>query len=229
MCPARREKPWAPGRADGYRAAVTDPKAVVESGYDAMAQQYLATFGDDIPDDPRIRYLAQLADRLPDGARVLELGCGAGVPATALLARRFDVLGVDISAAQLALAAERVPTARFRKADMTTLDFPPGTFDAITAFYSLNHIPLAEQRALITKAATWLRPGGLFLVSLGTGGSKDAIEPWLGVPMFFASHDQDTNRRHLSEAGLAAVIDEVLSHDGPTGSETWQWILAAAP
>lgn len=207
-------------------SAVTDPKAVVESGYDAMAQRYLATFVDGVSDDPRVRYIAELASRLPDGAAVLELGCGAGVPATSLLAQRFDVLGVDISAAQLALAAERVPAARFLKADMTALEFPDASFDAVTAFYCFNHIPLAEQPGLIAKVAAWLRPGGLFLACFGTGASPDAVETWLDVPMFFASSDPDTNRRRLADAGLVLHIDDVLVTEFPLGRETWQWVLA---
>lgn len=92
---------------------------------------------------------------------MLELGCGAGVPATGLLAERFSVLGVDISSAQLALARQRVPNCRFLKADMTALELPAESFDAITAFYCFNHIPLDEQQAMVAKAASWLRPGGL--------------------------------------------------------------------
>jgi SAM-dependent methyltransferase len=210
-------------------AAVTAyPQDVVESGYDAMAELYLSTFGDGIADDPRVRFITGLADHLNDGAPVLELGCGAGAPATELLAQRFDVLGVDISAAQLALAAERVPNARFRKADMTKLDLPASSFDAITAFYCFNHIPLAEQPALFAKTAQWLRPGGLLLASFGTGGSNDEIEHWLGVSMFFASHTPDTNRHHLAEAGFTLLIDESVTTIGKLGTETFQWILARA-
>lgn len=194
-----------------------------------MAPLHLATFGEGVPGDPRIRFIEELGSRLSDGDRVLEIGCGAGVPGTALLARRFDVSGVDISARQLELAAELVPNARFHKGDITTMDFPAGSFDAATAFYSFNHIPLAEQPGLLVKLARWLRPGGLLLACLGTGGSSDGIEHWLGVPMFFASHDRDTNRRHLAEAGFTLLVDEVVSNDGPLGQETWQWILAAAP
>ena len=204
----------------------TDPKAIIESGYDAMAARYLATFGEDVPDDPRVRFVGDLANRLADGARVLELGCGAGVPATALLARRFDVLGVDISAGQLALAAQRVPSATFRKADMTTLALPEDSFDAVTAFYCFNHIPRAEQQPLLRNIGRWLRPAGLLLASFGHGGSADDIEPWLGVPMFFASHDPATNLRHLTEAGFTALIDEMVSMETRMGAETWQWVLA---
>jgi trans-aconitate methyltransferase len=94
-----------------------------------MAGSGLSTFGEGVPDDPRVRFVGELADHLADGARVLELGCGAGAPATVLLAQRFDVLGVDISAGQLALAAQRVPWASFRKADMTRLELPEGSME----------------------------------------------------------------------------------------------------
>ena len=204
----------------------SDPKAIVESGYDAMAELYLEAFGEGVADDPRVRFVGELSHRLPDGADVLELGCGAGVPATVLLAGRFDVLGIDISAAQLALAAQRVPTARFRKADMTELDLPPASFDAVTAFYSFNHIPRAEQPALLADIARWLRPGGLLLASFGTGGAADEVDPWLDVPMFFASHDPATNVRHLTEAGFTPVIDEMVTTELHLGRETWHWVLA---
>ncbi|WP_159033159.1 hypothetical protein [Streptomyces fodineus] len=66
---------------------VTDnPKTLVEAGYDAMAQRYLAEFGEGSQDDPRARFIAELSKRLTPGANVLELGCGAGVPATVLQA-----------------------------------------------------------------------------------------------------------------------------------------------
>ncbi|MEY9857597.1 ubiquinone/menaquinone biosynthesis C-methylase UbiE [Catenulispora sp. GAS73] len=204
----------------------SDPKAIIESGYDAMAEEYLSAFGEAVPDDPRVRFVGELGSHLADGARVLELGCGAGVTATVLLAQRFDVLGVDISAGQLALAARRVPRAAFQKADMTQLELPEASFDAVTAFYSFNHIPRAEQQPLLARIGRWLRPGGLLLASFGRGGSADDVEPWLGVPMFFASHDPATNTRHLAAAGFVPLVDELVSMETALGRETWQWVLA---
>jgi ubiquinone/menaquinone biosynthesis C-methylase UbiE len=49
--------------------------------------------------------------------------------------------GVDISAAQLALARQHVPNATLIQADMMALAFPPASFDAIVALYSLIHLP----------------------------------------------------------------------------------------
>ena len=57
-----------------------DPrKRTVQAGYDAMAEHYLA-WGGEIEGDPRHRFLHEFARRLPDGARVLDLGCGGGIP-----------------------------------------------------------------------------------------------------------------------------------------------------
>jgi ubiquinone/menaquinone biosynthesis C-methylase UbiE len=143
-------------------------KKIVEAGYDAIARTYL-TWSAQIADDPRLHYLDEFDSRLDTGAKVLELGCGAGIPVTRKLAERHDVLGIDLSQQQIDLAQTNVPTARFEKADMTALDFPDGTFDGIAAFYSILHVPRAEQPALLAKIARWLKPGGLFLASLGTG------------------------------------------------------------
>src|SRR5436190_21233252 len=109
-----------------------DPKQVVEQGYDQMAEGYLASKEEDDP--VLLGALEELARKLPAGAAVLDLGCGAGVPVTRFLAEKgFAVTGVDISARQLELAREQVPNANvtFIKVDMTALDFPPQTFDAV--------------------------------------------------------------------------------------------------
>ncbi|MER6271509.1 class I SAM-dependent methyltransferase [Streptomyces sp900105755] len=129
-----------------------------------------------------------------------------------------------MSSAQLELARQRVPNARFL-ADMTALELNPKSFDAITAFYCFNHIPLDEHQATVEKAASWLCPGGLLLASFGTGGACNEVEQWLGVPMFFASHSMDINRRHLANAHFTVLVDEHLNQGE---GESWQWVLARA-
>jgi cyclopropane fatty-acyl-phospholipid synthase-like methyltransferase len=113
---------------------------------------------------------------LPPGATVLELGCGVGVPTTQRLAQRFAVTGVDISAQQIALARRNVPTATFVQADMAALDFPSASFDAVAAFYSIIHVPREEHAALVHDSATWLRPGGLLVATMGAGSTEAAVE-----------------------------------------------------
>jgi SAM-dependent methyltransferase len=113
-------------------------------------------------------WVAELAGLLPARARVVDLGCGAGVPGTlALTERGLDVLGVDFSAVQLARAVRLVPAARFVRADMAEFQLRPASVDAVTAFYSLIHLPLADQRALLPRIRAWLRPGGHLLAVVG--------------------------------------------------------------
>jgi SAM-dependent methyltransferase len=78
-----------------------DPrKLLVESGYDALGEAY-ADWSARVEGDPRDRYLDDVSRRLPAGSRVLDLGCGSGLPSTKLVAERFEVLGVDVSATQI--------------------------------------------------------------------------------------------------------------------------------
>jgi hypothetical protein len=70
---------------------MSDPRVrIVAEGYDAIADGF-AEWRDRIAGDPRRWWADQLSSRLPDGARVLELGCGAALPDTRLLAQRFHV------------------------------------------------------------------------------------------------------------------------------------------
>jgi SAM-dependent methyltransferase len=206
-----------------------DPKKIVADGYDQVAQRYLTWSALD-PSPERMRYLAQLIELLPGGAEVLELGCGAGVPITRALAERGRVTGVDISAEQIALAERLVPDATFIQADMTELDFPAESFDAVVGFYTLIHIPRDEHATLLRRIAGWLRPGGLFFATMGASDSPDGVEPdWLGAPMFFSHYDAEQNQDLVRRAGLEILSAEVSEEDEDGEMVAFLWIAARKP
>jgi SAM-dependent methyltransferase len=173
---------------------VDERQRTVQAGYDSLASEFLVWTAK-IEDDPRHRLLDDFVSRLPAEARVLELGCGAGVPSTTTLAERFEVVGVDISKAQIELARQNGPRATFIHGDLADLDFSPGSFDGVTAFYSITHVPREQHADLFGRIASWLKPGGWFLASLSPVDSGDWSSDWLGVEMFFSGFDADTNRR----------------------------------
>ena len=161
--------------------ASSDPrKQLVESGYDRIAERYLAWAGG-IDDPGRARMLDLLLERLPPGGDVLDLGCGAGVPSTVRLAERHRVTGVDISQEQLRLARERLPHAELVHADLASVEFPDASFDGVTCFYALGHLPREQLGGVFRSVRGWLRPGGWFLTSLACGDNADASGEWLGV------------------------------------------------
>lgn len=190
-----------------------------------IAERYLE-WSSQIEVDPRDRLLAEFTVRLEAGARVLDLGCGAGLPSTKALATQFNVTGIDISAAQIERARRNVPTATFIQADVAEVEMPVASFDGVTALYSLSHIPRGEHGALFERIARWLRPNGLFLATLGANDSADWIGDWLGRPMFFSSFDADSNRRLLEAAGFDRLIDEVLDTIEPEGAVPFLWVMA---
>jgi SAM-dependent methyltransferase len=203
-----------------------DPrKQVVRDGYDRVADAYCA-WSARILDGARCRFLARFVSALPAPAEILDLGCGAGVPSTAALPSTFSVTGVDISREQIDRARLNVPQARFLVADIMKVRFRPGSFDGITALYSVPHVPRSEHLELFLRVASWLRPGGLFLASLGTRDAPDSIEEWLGVPMFFSSYDMESNARLLEEVGFTVLENEVVTVHEPEEDVAFQWVMA---
>jgi SAM-dependent methyltransferase len=214
------------------RARLTDVKdkrtAIVEAGYDAMADRYLG-WASRIEADPRERMLDEFAGRLRPGTHVLDLGCGAGVPSTRLLAGQFKVTGVDISGQQIARARRSVPHATFVHADMAVVEFRPSSFGGVTALYAVSHLPRELHGRLFERVARWLIPGGLFLATLGATDSPDWIGEWLDQPMFFSSFAADTYRGLLTSTGFELMIDEVLDTNEPEGPVPFLWVLGRRP
>ncbi len=201
---------------------MTDPEQKVAAGYDCMAEQYLR--GKDADDPVTLAALEDLARSLPPSGVVLDLGCGAGVPVTQWLARRFAVTGVDISRRQLELARERAPEATLIEASMTAVDFAPESFDAAVAFCSIIHVPRAGQPALLRRIYRWLKPGGAFLATWATQeweGEEENWEGW-GATMWWSHYGADTNLAMLRDAGFRIASADTRTAKG----ETWLWVLA---
>lgn len=200
---------------------------LVRAGYDAIPDGYLE-WTTRIEGDPKERYVRDLLDRLPQGARVLELGCGAGEPCTRILAERFDVTGIDISAEQLRRARSNVPAATFLQGDLTTVELEPESFAAVVAVYVLNHVPRELLGGVLERIRSWLVPGGLFLASFGTGDTEGWTGRWLGTTMFFSSYEPETSRELLRAAGFELVVDDLVHivEPEPDGAAVFQWVLA---
>ncbi len=68
-------------------------------------------------------WLDQFLTLLPDEPRVLDIGCGSGVPMDRyLIEHRCRVTGIDASSAMITMCADRFPGQEWRVADMRTLD-----------------------------------------------------------------------------------------------------------
>jgi SAM-dependent methyltransferase len=183
----------------------------------------------EIEGSTRIERVEALIALLPEQPDILELGVGAGVRSTRLLAERGRLTGVDISAEQLRRARRRLPGVTFVHADFTELELEPESFDAVVAAYVLNHLPQEELEPLARRIAGWLRPGGYLLATFATNDNPGWTGEWLGVEMFFAGFPPEENRRLVERAGLQVLLDEIEISIEPDGEARFQWLLARKP
>jgi SAM-dependent methyltransferase len=197
-----------------------DPHQLVGAGYDDVADVYLDRFG---ISTVRQKWLDRLIDSLPaSAARVLDLGCGAGIPvARDLAALNHIVVGVDGSAQQIARARRNVPQATFIKGDMCRLTVEPSSFDAVGAFYSITHVPTDQQGPLIASIATWLKPGGRLIASFGTGPAHEWTGEWLGTTMFFGHIGEMEALKYLGGAGLSVRHSSIEKQDNEQATFMW--------
>lgn len=177
---------------------VVDYKAFVRRAYDACAAAY------DISRkaEPGIE-IRRLSDRLNDGDAVLDIGCGAGVPIAKSLAARYRVTGVDISQEMIHRAQKNVPAGDFLCTDVMSVRFPPSSFNAVVAFYSIFHLPREEHPVLFRRIHRWLKLGGYLLCTLSHCSEEGYTEEdFHGVTMYWSNFSHGEYREILTGAGF---------------------------
>ena len=192
--------------APGRERRASERKRLVAGAYDHMAEGFLARLRE-MPSERFTAYLERVTEGLDRQARVLDLGCGAGVPFTRWLAARARVVGVDISRGQLALARRNVPETSLLLADMCSLQFRAASYDAITALYSIIHVPREEQEALLGTLGSFLKPGGRLLAVFGYNDWEGSEENWLGLgaTMYWSHYGADAYGPMLERAGFRVL------------------------
>jgi ubiquinone/menaquinone biosynthesis C-methylase UbiE len=201
-------------------------KRLVATSYDRIGEGLLRKQHQTPPSRPKRAYLERLTEGLPRGAWVLDLGCGPGMH-SAWLSERFRVIGVDISRGQLALAKERAPRAAFLLADMCSLQFKPGSFDAIAAMYSIIHVPREEHERMLKNIYAFLKPGGRFFAVLGANEWEGTEANWLdlGADMWWSHFDADTGLALLRSVGFSIAQSSI---EPDTGIGTGAHLFALA-
>ena len=183
---------------------------MVRRGYDRLAQTRSYN-RDQFSREPNLN---ELSKHLGSGAEILDVGCGSGVPVDKfLLEQGHQVTGIDISAEQIKLAKANLPKGTFFKMDMTKLNFPLASFDAVVSFYAIFHIPREEHLALVRKFARMLKPGGYLLVTMGAEDWEGTAD-FHGVEMFWSHYGRESNLGIIREAGFQVLTETVDTSAG---------------
>ena len=148
----------------------------------------------------RAAFLAELQKE--NKRTLLEIGSGPGRDGRFFQDQGFDVTCIDLSPEMVRLCRDKGLNARVM--DMTELDFPPGSFDAVYAMNSLLHLTKAELPAVLRRISSVLRPEGLFFMEVYGGYDFEGIwEPDNNDPKRFFSLFSD---EHLKQV-VSQVFD----------------------
>lgn len=97
---------------------------------------------------------------------VLEIGCGAGSLAAAMMARGASVTGIDISEPMLAVAREAAPEAELFHMTATEIEkLGAGRFDRIVSTLAFSELSEDELVFVLGAATGLLKQGGKLIVA----------------------------------------------------------------
>jgi SAM-dependent methyltransferase len=180
--------------------------AEIARAYDAVAEAYAAARSLQIGIDP----LRAFTERLTPGSRILDIGCGTGVPLTReLVGQGFRVHGIDPAPRMLDHARANVPGATFQQAEITSWR-PAESFDGVLAYDSLFHLRPAAQRSALETIRAALAPGGIAVLSFG-GVEGELNGEMFGRTFYYGSLSRSTYASILQTLGLE-VLDIVETH-----------------
>jgi 2-polyprenyl-3-methyl-5-hydroxy-6-metoxy-1,4-benzoquinol methylase len=192
---------------------------VVRSGYERAAVRYAAA-RDLFKNEPHLERFTGLCS---PPARVLDVGCGSAVPVDRYLVDHgYRVTGFDVSPRQIELAKAQVPEGYFEARNM--LDLQAGEFnvDGLVSFYAVFHTPRKNHSQLLRRFASFVRPDGALLITMGAHRWEGTESDFHGVEMYWSHFDADTNRQLVEAAGFDIKFAEIDERDG----EAHQVILA---
>jgi predicted TPR repeat methyltransferase len=202
------------GNSGVGRSGVRPERAGQAEAFDAIGDRYDEAFPHK---DGQIAAGEWLIGSLPGGSRVLDLGCGTGLPTARQLADGgLDVVGADLSEGMVAIAGRNVPAARFHRMDIA--DARPGgspdlgRFDAVAAFFSLLMLPRAEIPVALAAIRELLNPEGLFALSMVEADVDDFAIPFLGNVVRVSGYLRDELRKVVEEAGFEIVAESSYSY-----------------
>jgi 2-polyprenyl-3-methyl-5-hydroxy-6-metoxy-1,4-benzoquinol methylase len=177
---------------------------VNEQSYDKIAEWFVNQRKSSEVDD----YILWFSEKIKKGGKVLDVGCGGGIPnARLLVEKRFEVTGIDFSEQMIRLARANVPAATFYKSDICSFE-TDGKYEGIVAWDSLFHLKYDKNEFAFRKLFGMLKDGGYMVFSHG-GGQGEITGTMNGENFSYTSLGPELTLQTLREIGFQIVKYEV--------------------
>jgi SAM-dependent methyltransferase len=188
-----------------------------EPGRSSKVRERAAAYGDDlafIHDDGFGGFAREASHVLVNALQgrgiteglVIDLGCGSGILSGVVTGRGYQALGIDISAAMIALARKRVPDATFRVETLFSVELPHCVAVAAVGEclnYLFDEGNTAPKRARLFRTIyRALAPRGLFILDVAEPGRASGAGPNRSFKegkdwAVLVTQDEDRRRRIL--------------------------------
>jgi 2-polyprenyl-3-methyl-5-hydroxy-6-metoxy-1,4-benzoquinol methylase len=225
LCGSSDARPFCPENGRGlvqcqncglvYVSTRPDPNelyALYGEAYFHNDDSAMVGYTDYVRDEANIRRTANrrlhYLERFVPPGRMLDVGCAAGFFLDEARKRGWQVQGLDISAYAAQYSKERFGLD-VRQGSLIDLDYPQSTFDLITLWDVIEHVP--DPKAYIQRVAALLRTGGVFSLATPDVASLPAKltgKRWMGYKLadehvyYFSAK---TLSQMLNEAGFEVV------------------------
>jgi SAM-dependent methyltransferase len=203
-----------------------DVATVNRATYDRIADRYAANQRRKKPADGR--WFPDLEDAflrsVQAGGLIADLGCGPGSDGARFAEAGFRVIGMDLSAGMLAIAARSLG-GRIAQADLRALPIREGRLDGIWCSAALLHVPEEDTAQVLRGFKRTLKPSGsLALVTAsGDGARLEAVPYAPDEQRWFVYRRADRLRQQMREAGFSAPIEDEIA-----GNREWATFLTSA-
>lgn len=193
----------------------------------------------DVPYEEWLAFvLRRVTDRGWRGGKVLDVGCGTGNASEPLLARGFEVVGLDASEAMLEVARRKLPDGVWLHGDVRDAPLPGPFTLAVSVFDTMNNLlEEADMLAALRHLRANLEPGGhlafdvnttVGLTSLWEGG---VAVGWAGDVHYRWAHHWDPEQRLAKVEAWCSTPDETfveVHHERPYDPPQLLALLAEA-
>lgn len=156
---------------------MSDSKQDVKRFFSERVAEWAAHYSDLEPRDlgarnvrSRRRFAVEMVGpAVPHALKVLDVGCGTGEVAAALMELGHDVWGMDIAEPMVRHVRARLASNRFWVGDIEHIPFEDGTFDVVTCLGVIEY--QASDEPALREIWRVLKPGGRAIVSTPSASS----------------------------------------------------------
>jgi SAM-dependent methyltransferase len=177
----------------------------LSNGYESVSEEFLARRGNRETRSMAIgvKEVRKWAKMLARGSTVVDLGCGPGIPITAVLVEEgLQVFGVDAAPSLVAAFQRNLPGIPIVCESVLETRFFDRTFDAVLSIGLVFLLKAQEQHRLIRRFAEALAPGGRLLF---TSPAKPAVWKDAMTGLESTSLGAEKYKKLLGAAGISVV------------------------